>query len=820
MFVVVFCGVASAGAADNSIATTFSVVDEQDQPVAQATVELRRDTQSLASAQTDATGKASLQVKGPGNYTLKVSKKDYLPTETALEVRAANAEQIQVVLSQVVLSQQSLNVEGTANNPVTESSAAKATLTAAQAANTPLKPPTLADALPLVPGVVRAPDGSVSIAGFGEKHSALLVNSVNVTDPATGEFGLSVPIDSVETISVAEMPYLAQYGRFTAGVVTAETRRGGDKWNFSLNDPLPDFRIRSAHLEGLKDASPRLNLSGPIIANRLYFLEGTEYLLYKKEVYTLPFPQNQTTSSAINSFTQVDAMVSPSQTLTASFHFAPHTLDYAGLNFFNPQPVTPDATFHESTGTIMDRWGFAGGMLQSTLATTQVSSGITPQGTADMVLTPVGNQGNYFSQETRHSTRFEWIENWTLRTRHFHGDHTFQIGSVVAHGENEGQFNARPVLIQDASGRLLERIDFTGGGSFNVLDTEPAIYAQDHWVAGSGLALDAGLRLESQTITATVRTAPRAGFVWTPTQSQKTVIRGGAGIFYDSVPLDIYAFSSYPQQSVTAFNPQGGVAGIIQYVNLTDQVTLKGFPFVSREAQSGNFAPYSLAWNLEVERSIYRLLMVRLKYLQSQAQDLITIQPQVVQGKSALVLGSAGIARTRQYELTTRIGGGLRQFFFSYVRQSARGDINDAAQYLGNFPYPVVRQTLIASLPTEIPNRFLLWGTYTLPKKFEIIPHIEYRNGFPYELTDAFQQYVPVENSPQPRFPRYFSLNMRLSKELRVAQKHAVRLSLNIVNLTNHFNALEVHSNLADPLYGNFFGNYTRRVTVDFDFLR
>src|SRR6266852_4250453 len=102
------------------------------------------------------------------------------------------------------------------------------------------------------------------------------------------------------------MPYLAQYGRFTAGVVTAETRRGGDKWDFSLNDPLPDFRIRSGHLQGLRDASPRVNVSGPIIANRLYFLEGGEYLLNKQAVRTLPFPFNEQRSEAINSFTQMD----------------------------------------------------------------------------------------------------------------------------------------------------------------------------------------------------------------------------------------------------------------------------------------------------------------------------------------------------------------------------------------------------------------------------------------------------------------------------------------------------------------------------------
>jgi hypothetical protein len=33
------------------------------------------------------------------------------------------------------------------------------------------------------------------------------------------------------------------------------------------------------------------------------------------------------------------------------------------------------------------------------------------------------------------------------------------------------------------------------------------------------------------------------------------------------------------------------------------------------------------------------------------------------------------------------------------------------------------------------------------------------------------------------------------------------------------FNPLEVHSNVADPEYGRFFGNYDRRFVLDFDVL-
>jgi hypothetical protein len=813
----------AAGPSDvQTYSINFSVINEHNQPVPDATVEARLNGGLISTVTTSAAGKATLAVNAAGSYSLSIQKKGYLPTQTTLEVGESNvAQEVDVVLSAATLSQQSIEVKGEGSSPVTETASSQATLPTVQAKNSALKPATLADALPLIPGIVRAKDGSVRIAGLGEDHSALLVNSVDVTDPATGNFGLSVPIDSVQTVEVSEMPYLAQYGKFTAGVVSAETRRGGDQWAYSLNDPFPDFRIRSGHLEGVVDASPRFNLSGPLVKDKLYFVEGAEYLFNNQEVITLPYPENLTKSTAFNSFTQMDAILSPKQTLTASVHFAPHSLQYAGLDYFNPQPVTPDANFHETTAMLTHRWQVGDGVLQSTFAGTGVSSEVSPQSNANMVLTPVGNQGNYFSYNSRSATRFAWIEQWTPPALHFHGQHIFQIGSVVGHSENEGRFLGDPVVLQNANGQLLQRIDYVGGKPYTVADTEPAIYAQDHWILNSHLAVDVGVRLEGQTITSTTRAAPRTGLVWSPGDSGKTVVRGGVGIFYDSVPLDVYAFNSYPDQVITTYNAQGLPVGPpVRYLNVTGQAAESTFPFIGRQLKSGNFAPYSTAWNLEFERTVKRWLVVRAKYLQSHEQDMITLQPGVVQDQPAFVLNSSGWAQTRQAEFSARIGSAAqRQFFVSYVRQYAYGDINAASSYLGNFPTPVIQPNLVASLPSEIPNRFLFWGSYgNLPKKITLSPHLEYRNGFPYQPTNVYQQWVPT-TGPQYRFPNYFSLDMRVSKDVQVNPAHAVRVSLTVRNLTNHFNPLEVHSNLADSQYGTFFGNYDRKFLFDFDFL-
>ena len=84
-------------------------------------------------------------------------------------------------------------------------------------------------------------------------------------------------------------------------------------------------------------------------------------------------------------------------------------------------------------------------------------------------------------------------------------------------------------------------------------------------------------------------------------------------------------------------------------------------------------------------------------------------------------------------------------------------------------------------------------------------------------VTNAAQDYVGIPNST--RFPRFFSVDSRLSKDFQVSRQYAVRLSVSAFNLTNHFNPEAVHSNVDDPAFGYFFGHRGRRFTLDFDVL-
>ena len=796
-----------------------SVMDGEGHPLAGATIEGRSGSTLLCKAFTDVHGLATLSDCGSTDgLRLTANLAGYFPANTVDPLK--DGAPIEITLPKKILVQQTTEVQAEPQSALTEGVSSEAMLPVENATVSPLRPSTLVDALPLAPGVIRTPDGRVQIAGQDEEHSSLLVNSVNVNDPATGSFGLSIPIDSVDILKVMQSPYLAQYGNFTAGIVSAETRRGGDKFRYSLNDPLPETRIRSGHIVGFADASPRLNLSGPLIKNHLYFLEGFEYLMRKAEVRTLPFPANITRSDAYNSFTQIDALLGERNSITATLHFAPHSVQYANLNYFDPQPVTPNADYEENTGAISEHFGIGGGVLTSTFAGTRFVTNVTAQAQGEMFLSPVGNSGSYFGQQSREATRFQWMETWKPSSINLFGQHVLQIGTVLAHAEDEGQVIDRDVSVQSASGQLLRTITYDGNGSFSLSDLESAVYGQDHWVLNSRVAVDTGLRWETQSLTHTSRFAPRSGLTWTPRANNATVVRGGIGVFYDTLPLNTYAFSSYPEQIVTTYDSSGNITdGPRRYLNLTSTASNSGFPFIIQQNESGNFAPYSVAWNVEAEHELTESLMLRVRYIHANGQNQVTLVPDTTPAVSALVLGSSGTLQSSQTELTARLGASTqRQFFFSYVRQSARGDQTDASSYLGDFPFPVVSSPIIASTPGEVPNRFLLWGTSVLPCRMRVTPHVEYRDGFTWQPMDALQNYIPL-SSYQPRYPRYFSADVRASKDLNVGAHHAVRLSFTVRNLTNHTNPLQIHNNVADPQYGMFFGNYGRHYLLDFDFL-
>lgn len=764
---------------------------------------------------TDPRGIAEFENLACGAWTVNAVKDGFHEVRAnAFQVTGGPRAELDLILTPLLV-RESVDVHETAP-PLTQSSSPPDQLHPAEVKNLPFRPVTVTDALPLAPGVTRQ-DNEIKMGGTGEHRSAFVVNQVDVTDPATGRFGQTIPIDSVESVAVMTSPFLAQYGNFTSGVVAVETRRGGESWHAELNDPLPDFRWRSWRMRGILDSTPRVLSSGPLIRQRLFFISALQYAIVKKPDRTLGFPFNESKQEAVNSFTQLDYVVSGRQMLTGSLHFSPQHTNFVNPEYFNPQPVTPSYAQHNYVATLSDRLGVGSGILTSTISFQRFDATVGAQGDREMILTPVGNRGNYFSSQTREAGRDQWLEIWSPGQIERAGRHELKFGASFTYLDNSGQLTDRPINILDLGGQLLRRIDFTGGSPYRVTDSEAAAFAQDHWALSPRLAFDVGGRIVRQNISATVRMAPRMGLSWVPFSSGRTVFRGGFGIFFDRVPLSVYTFGSLPQRIVTTYGPDGSIVGDpVTDVNVLGVGGVNS-ALVHSLRVPGNFSPHAGTWNVQLEQRVTRVFKIRAAYTDSRSTGLVVLEPQAVETEQLLLRGG-GRSVFRQAELTGRFEWkDGQQIFLTYTRGHAQGNLNDFAGFLGNFPSPLVRQNVYSHFPADLPNRFLAWGRVNLPQGVQLLPLLEYRNGFPYAKVDVLGDYVGTPFAS--RFPNYLAADARILKDVMVNAKYTLRFSVSGFNLTNHFNALAVHANTADPQYGIFFGNYHLRYRADFDVL-
>jgi hypothetical protein len=794
--------------------------DASGQPVAGVTVRVSAGERNLRTGETSDIGHIVFGNLEAGRYSLSAKKAGFENIEKHGLELGAGGLLLELTMTPQLSHADSVEVRGTVMEMEADASTPNK-LPPKKAKELPSRPATVADALPLTPGVVREPGGALILSSSPENRSALIVNSADVTDPATGQFGLTVPIDSVEVLNVYQTAYLAEYGRFTAGLVSVETKRGGDKWKWELNDPLPEFRIRSWDLRGMKTATPRLNFEGPLIEGKLFLSEGFEYEAVKTEVYTLPFPFNQKKQEGLNSFSQVDWVVSSSHLITATVHLAPQRLGSLNMDFFNPRQTAADARTHNYTGTITDRLVLHGGLLENRFSVTSFDADSWGRGTQDLIVAPAGNSGNFFADQSRGAVRISGASKYAFAPVEALGSHEFKLGGYLASSEHDGAVTERPIDIVDNAGHLLTSITFPHIRSFEVDDLEKSFFGQDHWILTPRLALDLGVRTESQQISGAFRVAPRMGLAWSPFSNTGTTVRGGFGLFYDRVPLNVYGFNRYPDRVVTFYDGEGNITGgPYLFLNTLGQTKVR-FPFVSQQPIDGNFSPRSTVWSGQVEQRVTSRIRLRTTFLNNASDGLVVLDrvpPDPTTNTGAYLLEGTGVSHYRQFDLTAQLRlRDDREMFFSYVRSRARGDLNDFGKFLGTVPAAIIRENEYGTLGTDLPNRFLTWGVLRVTPTVQIAPVVEYRSGFPYSDIDAAQRYVGTPNSK--RYPNFFSLDSRFSKDIKVNSKYSVRLSISGFNLANHFNPEAVHYNTGDPAYGYFFGHRGRRFTADFDFL-
>ncbi len=762
----------------------------------------------------------------PGAYDLTCAALGHQAVQQkGLEVTEAQALTVQVVLPAEIFIRQRVEVREQAPTISQQSSAPPARLSSQVLRALPLAQQKFKAALPLIPGVIRTPDGKINIKGSVESQGVLLVDLAETVDPVSGSFSIEVPIDAVESVDVYKSAYRADAGRFSGGLTTVQTKPPSSQWNFELNDFLPTLRVRGGHVVGIADNSPRMSFGGPLALNRLNFSESFAYNLNRQPVRGLAWPHNETNTQGFDSFTNFQYIFSPQHLMTANLKLFPLRRQFADINSLVPQSASSDYSQKGYSIGVTDRYLFgSGGVLTTLVQQTQFDSNAHGQGLEDMLVTPNGWDGNFFNTWKRESNQQEILQTYQLPRKEWRGHHDVRIGGDFVHRAYDGTSRSHPVLLVRPDGTLVERTDFQGPGMLSVKDTEAAVFAQDHWALRDQLALDLGLRYSGQTIGESAAIAPRLGVVYSPGSGGKTILRSGIGVFYDRLPLLAGDFNQNPTRVLTCFDPECGPVGVSTvfrnaYVKVDDR-RRRIIPL----GHGLGSTPYNLTWNVEVDREIRPNVVARLSYLSSRTHNVFIVDPvRLTDNDGILLLSNTGGSRYHELESTLRVRASERaDLNISYVHSVARGDLNSMSQVFVPFEQPVIRPNFFADLPSNIPHRLITWGRFKIPWQITASPVLDVHSGFPYSAVNVFQNYVGTPNSL--RFPTFFSLDLQLSKDFHLPlipwlKRHKFRGALGILNITNHQNPRDVFNNIASPLFGQFVGFQHRFFDMSFDIL-
>lgn len=663
------------------------------------------------------------------------------------------------------------------------------------------------DALPLIPGVVRGPDGLLNLKGARASQSGLTVNSANVTDPVTGEFAINLPIEAVASIEVLPNPYSAEYGQFTGAVTRIETRAGTDAWKVQFQNFLPRVRRRDGEIRGVESATPRLAVSGPLVRERLTVFQSLQYRFTRTEVESLAAFENDTELESFDSFTQLDWQMGRPGHLTSTFSVFPQNLGYVGLNTFNPQPVTPNFRQRGFFGAANHRKVLGErSLLESVFSVKEFDADVFPAGPdgGPMTFSPDVNSGSFFNSQARDSRRYEALGAYTITPAAL-GSHVVKVGAGASASAFEGIHRSAPVRIVRADGTRSRQIDVAEDARVGADKTEWMAYVEDKWSAGPRLTLEYGVRYDRDTLADEHNLAPRAAVAFLPRPGGRTVIRGGVGLFYDKLNLNLATFEQLQHRLITTFAADGG--------------TVAGEPMRQRPVvERGTFrTPRSVNWNIEFDREWVRHLLLRVAYQQRRGTREYFIDVAADPAGETLLLASRGRSSYREFQITARYAlGRTGHFVASYVRSAATGELNDFNALFGNFPDPVIRPNERSRLPWDAPNRFLFWGEFRLKHGLDLAPVLEVRDGFPRSIIDEDRAFVGGRNRAG-RFPRFASLDLQVLKSLRLpVVGMRVKAGVKVFNLLDQFNPRDFQGNLASASFGRFFNGVGRQLRGKF----
>ena len=369
-----------------------------------------------------------------------------------------------------------------------------------------------------------------------------------------------------------------------------------------------------------------------------------------------------------------------------------------------------------------------------------------------------------------------------------------------------------------------------GNGKVIFLETVVGGFFQDEYRLRPNLTISAGLRYDWQNyLHDNNNVAPRFSFAYAPAKNRKTILRGGAGFFYDRTGpgpvFDLERYNGFRLRQIVLTTPT--------YPALLDAATLAAQPISLTRLDPTIKMPYTAQFSMGVERQLYKGTTLSATYWATRgvglfrSRDINAPPPPAYQARPIPGIGvyrrieSSGHLQNDALEISfrgqiTRYFNGMIQYTLGRAYNDVAGNYSGGTRSTGINSFPANNYDLSgewARADYDQRHRFNLLGGVHAAKYLDLGIGFFANTGAPYTETtgrDDFRTgYANARPVGVPRNslqgPGFAELDLRWSHDfLFKAKKEGPRMTaaLDAFNVTNQVNYAGFVGNLSSPFFG------------------
>jgi outer membrane receptor protein involved in Fe transport len=645
------------------------------------------DTNVTREATTDGEGRFRFTYLKVGRYEFTVRLDGFAEAKRRLTLTLGSSFELPFTLGLPSVDTQVL-VTADATVLETARSQIAGTISLRETENTPLNGRNFLDLALLVPGVSPAnvattqlfaetsavPGGGLSVGSQRNLSNNFIVDGLSANDDAAALSGVPYSVDAIDQFQVVTSGGQAELGRALGGYFSVVTRSGtnqprGDLYGYFRDDALNAANALSHTRLPMDQQQAGGSFGGPLRRDRAFLFSNIEVKnLDQSGLTTIPVATAAVINARLASTNYPGAPVA-----TGVFATPVDSRNYLGKIDGTAGPADQYSVRYSAYKVSARNSSRAGGLtapsgasgldnldqaiaVGNTLTLSQNTVNETraqfahgdlkappsdPLGPA-VTIAGVATFGTLAAAPTaRVNTMVQVVDNLT----HQVGGHALRAGVDLLYNRDTITFPraargsyAFSSLANFLAGAYNNSNGFTqtfGASTVRQRNPNVGVYGQDEWRVHPRLTLNGGLRYDLQFLE-TIHTdrnnvSPRAGFAWTPLASRGLVVRGGAGLFFDRVPLRALAnallsagntsdLANLRQNSISLGPTQAGAPAFPTILaEAVPSVTLPNLTTMDRDIQNA----YSRQANLEIERQLGRSGAVTFGYEYTGGQGLI-----------------------------------------------------------------------------------------------------------------------------------------------------------------------------------------------------